>query len=165
MSQFRLKCDVPRAKIDDLPAKWQPNSGMKCSDERLNDIFDRTDGRCHLCGKRLAFCNFAKFGLRGAWEVEHSVPRARGGTNRLNNLYAACITCNRSKGTRRTRSVRAEWGYTRAPLSVRKKEELLQENILTGGLLGCIVGQVVDGRNQLTGALIGILAGIALSPE
>jgi 5-methylcytosine-specific restriction endonuclease McrA len=37
-------------------------------------------------------------GERGVWEVEHSVARAKCGSNHGNNLYAACITCNRSKG-------------------------------------------------------------------
>jgi 5-methylcytosine-specific restriction endonuclease McrA len=31
-------------------------------------------------------------------EVEHIVPRIRGGTNRVSNLTLACTTCNRSKG-------------------------------------------------------------------
>jgi 5-methylcytosine-specific restriction endonuclease McrA len=33
-------------------------------------------------------------------EVEHIVPRIRGGTHRVSNLTLACATCNRSKGKR-----------------------------------------------------------------
>ncbi len=32
-------------------------------------------------------------------EVEHIVPRAKGGTNRVANLTLACVPCNRAKGT------------------------------------------------------------------
>ena len=86
---------------------------MTASTIRLNDIYDRTTGRCHLCGKRLAFHNYGCHGTRGAWHIEHSVPRANGGTDHLNNLYPGCIPCNLSKGTRSTRSVRMAWQKTR----------------------------------------------------
>ena len=71
---------------------------MGYDNDRLNDIFDKTDRDCHICGKRLAFSNYGVIGARGAWEVEHSVPRSRGGTDRLSNLYAACI-CWSTVGT------------------------------------------------------------------
>jgi 5-methylcytosine-specific restriction endonuclease McrA len=40
-------------------------------------------------------------------EVEHIVPRTRGGSNRVSNLTIACHDCNQAKGTRTA----AEWGY------------------------------------------------------
>jgi 5-methylcytosine-specific restriction endonuclease McrA len=80
-------------------------------DERLNDIYDKTSGRCHLCGKRLSFHNHGCNGRRGAWHVDHSVPRARGGTDHLNNLMPACIPCNCSKRDRSNRTVRARNGF------------------------------------------------------
>ena len=67
------------------------------SDERLEDIFDRTRGDCACCGKQLAFSNYGEFGSRGAWEVDHRVPVSRGGSDNLRNLQAMCIPCNRSK--------------------------------------------------------------------
>lgn len=94
---------------------------MKLTDDDLEYVFDRSGGDCHLCHGRLAFRNYGLYGCRGAWEIEHSVPRARGGTNRLNNLYAAHISCNRSKGARATRSVRRQNGYTCAPLSAQAR--------------------------------------------
>jgi len=78
---------------------------MAFSSEQLNQIYNRTSGYCHICHKKLAFKNYGVFGARGAWEVEHSNPQAKGGTNRLNNLYPACITCNRSKGASRTENL------------------------------------------------------------
>ncbi len=80
-------------------------------------IYDRTSGYCHLCKRKLSFKNYAKPGKKGAWEVEHSQPRAKGGSDRLSNLYAACIPCNRDKGTATTRTARGWHGRTRARTS------------------------------------------------
>ena len=96
---------------------------MKFDDETLDRIFHRTDGQCHICRKRLSFSNYGLVGKRGAWEVEHSRPRSKGGTNHRNNLYTACISCNRSKGNGTTASARAANGYRTAPLSEKKKNE------------------------------------------
>lgn len=120
--------------------------------EFLRKVFDRTDGHCHLCGKKLAWKNYAQPGTRGTWEVEHSVPQVAGGTDRLNNLYPACISCNRSKGAESTKSVRARNGRTRAPYSREKKDEIRGRNTILGGLIGLLVGAVLIGR---VGALIG----------
>lgn len=112
---------------------------MKFDDERLSRIFDRTDGRCHICGKRLAFRNYARPRSKGAWEVEHSIARARGGSDRLNNLYAACISCNRSKQHGSTRSARDRYGRTCAPLSLEKRRTARVENAILGGAAGLLL--------------------------
>jgi hypothetical protein len=52
---------------------------MAYTDEPLSLIFDRTDGRCHLCGLKLCLGNYGRFGRRGAWEVEHSNSHCNGG--------------------------------------------------------------------------------------
>lgn len=108
---------------------------MRYTDEELTDIFDRTDGCCHLCFAQLAFSNYGRLGTRGAWEVEHSVPRAHGGTDGLNNLYAACIVCNRSKGMRATRVVRGWRGYTAAPFSTAKRGAVRSRNALLAWII------------------------------
>jgi 5-methylcytosine-specific restriction endonuclease McrA len=54
--------------------------------EYLLEKWDRT---CAYCGARNV-----------ALEVEHIVPRARGGSNRVRNLALACAPCNQAKGTR-----------------------------------------------------------------
>ena len=47
-------------------------------------------------GRKCAYCNTENVPL----QVEHIVPRARGGTNRVSNLTLACERCNRAKGAR-----------------------------------------------------------------
>ena len=71
---------------------------MAYSDEELNHIYDKTNGYCYHCGKKLAFSNYGVPGTTGAWEVDHSRSRASGGTDYLRNLVPSCIPCNRSKG-------------------------------------------------------------------
>ena len=128
---------------------------MVFSSEQLNEIYDRTCGNCHICHKKLAFKNYGVFGARGAWEVEHSNPQAKGGTNRLNNLYPACVTCNRSKGASSTRSARAKNGKSRAPLSTEKRKKAKVENAVVGGAAGAAAGSILGPAGALVGALIG----------
>jgi 5-methylcytosine-specific restriction endonuclease McrA len=71
---------------------------MGYTGDELNDIYDKNDGYCWHCGKKLAFTNYGKPGERGAWEVDHSRPISKGGTDYLRNLVPTCIECNRSKG-------------------------------------------------------------------
>ena len=67
--------------------------------EDLEDIFGKTNGYCRYCEKQLAWSNYGRVGERGAWEVDHSIPISRGGTDHLNNLWPACVSCNTEKGT------------------------------------------------------------------
>lgn len=82
---------------------------MPWSDSRLVNIYDRTEGYCSYCGKRLSLNNYGILGAKGAWEVDHRNPRSRGGSDRLGNLSAACIPCNRVKSDRHARSYRRDW--------------------------------------------------------
>ena len=138
---------------------------MQIDISKRRPIFERTDGRCHICHKTLYFNNYGKKGSRGAWEIEHSNPRANGGTDRLNNLYAACIGCNRSKGTKSTQSARAKNGKTRAPRSRHKKVE---DAIQWGGL-GALCGLLVPPPYKLlitiAGAFIGANYGYKTEPD
>lgn len=132
---------------------------MAFDNDALERIFDRTDGHCHICRRKLAFTNYGQAGRRGAWELEHSNARANGGTDRLNNLYPAHITCNRSKGDRSSRSVRAEHGYRSAPLSAHAK----QQNAMKGGLVGAALGFIlVPPPLRIAAALFTAIAGAAI---
>lgn len=140
---------------------------MRFSDERLNDIFDRTDGACHLCGKRLSWSNYAVLGARGAWEVDHSRPRVLNGSNRLNNLYAACISCNRRKQHGSTRSARASHGRTAAPLSAQAKARRRRRNAAKYGAAAA-VGAALLGASGPVGLLavgVGAFLGHEAEPD
>ncbi|MBM3314293.1 HNH endonuclease [candidate division WOR-3 bacterium] len=126
--------------------------------DTLRHIYGRTDGRCHICGDGLCYSNYGTLGARGAWEVEHSVPRAAGGTDRLNNLYAAHIVCNREKGTCATRTARFWHGLSRAPESTAavtaRRDRYTVAGALTLAGLGLFLGPFA--------AVVGLVAGGAL---
>ena len=138
---------------------------MAYSSEQLNWIYDRTDGRCHICRKRLAFSNYGRLGSRVAWEVEHSNPRAKGGSDRLNNLFPACIPCNRAKGTMCSRTARGWHGHARAPHSAARLETERNSNLLGGGFLGMLIGAAGGPPGMLLGAVIGMAVGGSADPE
>jgi hypothetical protein len=79
--------------------------------ETLNAIYDKKDGYCHLCNKKLSWTNYGVYGAKGSWHVDHSKPIAKGGTHHMNNLFAACISCNLEKGTLHKTTIRKRKGY------------------------------------------------------
>ncbi|OLB93244.1 MAG: endonuclease [Acidobacteria bacterium 13_2_20CM_2_57_12] len=138
---------------------------MPYSDAELTRIYDRTSGYCHICKRKMSFTNYGKFGARGAWEVEHSVPRAKRGTDHGNNLFGAHISCNREKSDLTTRTARSWHGNTRAPLSREKRKEARTTNAVAGGVIGGIVGAVLGPWGVAIGAGIGAKIGHSLKPD
>lgn len=138
---------------------------MAYDKKRRDAIFDRTDGRCHICRKQLARKNYGTHGRRGAWEVDHSKPRAKGGSDHLNNLYPACISCNRNKRASDTRTVRSRNGYRAAPLSAQKKTQ----NGALGATLCTVAARAILpalGPLGLVGsAALGFWLGVNYEPE
>ena len=53
-------------------------------------VYHRDDGKCQYCGKRS--------GKDNPLTLDHIVPKATGGTNRPDNIVAACRRCNQAKG-------------------------------------------------------------------
>lgn len=126
--------------------------------ERLEKVYSKTDGYCHICHKKLSFANYGKYGAKGAWHIEHSIAKANGGTDHLNNLYPACISCNLAKGVLDTKVARNYYGQTRAPYSKEKKQKIKTQNTVNGAIGGAIVGSVFGP----VGILIGTIAGAAI---
>ena len=74
---------------------------MGYSKKELEEIYHKTGGYCPICGKKLAFKNYAKKRKKAPWEVDHSNPVSNGGTEYKRNLRPTCISCNRKKGSKR----------------------------------------------------------------
>lgn len=134
---------------------------MAFNKQRLDDIFRKTDGRCHICRKKLVRKNYGVVRARSAWEAEHSVPKAKGGTDHLNNLYPACISCNRSKGAASTKVARTKHGFKAAPLSKEKKTG----NTWFGGFGGALLGAPFGPIGVLAGAVVGAIFGDSHEPN
>lgn len=81
---------------------WQPplkTTRTRISPRMVAMIFHESKGVC-------AYCNSSIQPYFG-WEVDHIVPLSRGGTNNHDNLCAACISCNGSKGSRTAQEFRS----------------------------------------------------------
>lgn len=122
---------------------------MSYSREDLDLIFESTDGRCHLCWKKLSRRSYAR-----TWEIDHSVSRDRGGTDYLRNLKPACISCNRSKQAGASITTRRRAGHSRAPKSKSAREN--------GRALGTALGVGVGALFGPIGAIVGGGIGYAL---
>jgi 5-methylcytosine-specific restriction endonuclease McrA len=63
-------------------------------------------------GRKCAYCGMEKVPL----QVEHIVPKARGGTDRVSNLTLACEACNKKKGNQTAE----EFGYPEVEARAKK---------------------------------------------
>lgn len=131
----------------------------------LERVFDRTDGRCHICYRRVAWKNYAVLGARGAWEVDHSVPRAFGGTDRITNLLPAHISCNRSKQAGSSRSARGQHGRRRAPLSGNSRQVARIRNSAIGAGLGWLAATILVPQIRVATTILGALGGASIDPD
>jgi 5-methylcytosine-specific restriction endonuclease McrA len=62
--------------------------------------------------RRCAYCGATDVPL----QIEHLVPKSRGGSNRVSNLAIACRPCNTAKGARTAE----EWGYPKVQAQARR---------------------------------------------
>ena len=130
---------------------------MLYDEARRNEIYEKTNGRCHLCWKRLSWNNYGRPGRRGAWEIDHSRSRSAGGGNRLQNLFPACKACNQSKGAGSNRVIRKRYGRSRAPMSAGKRQEARIQNAMIGGACGIglsLLLRIQPGPLALLGAVV-----------
>ena len=58
------------------------------SDDERKIIYNKSSGRCELCGMRLSFMDIT---------LDHIIPLSMGGKDNLDNLQAACFSCNQFK--------------------------------------------------------------------
>jgi len=64
----------------------------------FNDIFERDNWRCQICGKKLN--NKRKMPHPLTATVDHIIPLSLGGSHKKDNVQCACLGCNQSKGNR-----------------------------------------------------------------
>lgn len=96
----------------------------------IKSIYSKTDGCCHLCGKKHRLSDYAI-----TWQREHHIPKAKGGSDNLGNLFVACVGCNQLKGTLSSKTVRRWMGLSRIPLSRSAKIKIREEESTNSWLL------------------------------
>lgn len=138
---------------------------MPFTKQQIDSIYDRSTGYCHLCHKKLSRKNYGIHGARGAWHVEHSIPRSKGGTDHMNNLFAACIDCNYEKSNMTTRTARKWNGKTCAPLSREMRKQAKLKGGIAGAIAGVLVGALAGPLGVLVGAVSGAYMGSSGNPD
>jgi len=138
---------------------------MAFSKPKLDNIYNRTTGYCHICHQKLARNNYGQFCARGAWEVEHSIPQSKGGTNHLNNLYPACIECNRGKSNKTTKTARKWNNKTRAPFPPAKRKQAKYDNGVAGAVAGGLTGSYFGPVGVIIGAIVGAHISSSRNPD
>lgn len=88
--EIRRKADK-KALVSMLDVS-KPSDKVRPISARRKGIFEKSGGHCHYCDCTLS--------LHEEWHIEHMTPRARGGLDDMDNLVAACRSCNYSKKTK-----------------------------------------------------------------
>ncbi len=76
------RTDIPRRTDIDAPLPYRQNKHV---------LFGQQEGHCNGCKTEFPY---------RILEVDHIIPRSRGGTDHLDNLQMLCPHCNRLKGNR-----------------------------------------------------------------
>ncbi|MYD52550.1 MAG: hypothetical protein F4W93_13870 [Dehalococcoidia bacterium] len=76
------RTDVPKRTDIDAPKNYRQNAHV---------LYGQQEGNCNGCKEHFPFKVF---------DVDHIVPRSRGGSNHMDNLQLLCSHCNRLKGDR-----------------------------------------------------------------
>lgn len=70
---------------------------MSLKEGKLDRIYWKNFGMCSGCGKRLVREMHGAVGHPDEWQVDHDIPKSRGGSNNIDNLWPMCAACNRDK--------------------------------------------------------------------
>ena len=93
--------------------------------------------------------------------MDHLIPRARGGSNHGNNIRVACVPCNFEKGTLSARTIRARYGYSRSPLSLREVRTKRLKKTAIAGIIGGVLSGLMT-KSWKIGAGVGLLGGVVV---
>lgn len=79
--------DIQKIKNPDISGKDYQQGTLQGYNIR-NYLLEKHGRKCFYCDKEVS-----------TFEVEHMIPKAKGGSNRIDNLTLSCHSCNQKKGT------------------------------------------------------------------
>ncbi len=83
---------------DKIEIIWDKAPYCYCNSEDCNVYNHRL---CSICGSKMLYGShesiISQRNSRYAWNIDHIIPKSRGGSNSINNLHAVHIRCNRNK--------------------------------------------------------------------
>lgn len=101
--------DIQKIKNPDISGKDYQQGTLQGYNIR-NYLLEKHGRKCFYCDKEVS-----------TFEVEHMIPKAKGGSNRIDNLTLSCHSCNQKKGT-----LTAE-GFIRQNLPAEKVAKKLKQ--------------------------------------
>lgn len=127
---------------------------------------------CHLCGGHIVYEHYGRWTATG-WQVDHDVPRVKGGSDAPKNLKAAHSKCNARKGARSSDEVRSELTLDRLVGDIKRADRQLRRveaqvrserrTMVTVAGLGVLAGAALAGDQPIRGAFVGGAVGILLA--
>ena len=90
---------MAKIKYDEKTEKiWDKARYCYCGADDCNPYNHRL---CSICGYKILYgsheSEISQRNSRYAWNIDHIIPKSRGGRNTINNLQAVHISCNRYK--------------------------------------------------------------------
>ncbi len=95
----------------------------------------------HRDGRRCAYCGTAR---AERYELDHIVPRSRGGTDRVRNLVVSCQSCNIAKG-----NLSAEDFLTGKPARLAKVRGVMRSRLADASQMNIIVPTLIGRLEQM----------------
>jgi len=119
--QYIHPCPAEIAEIVLLPKTPEdPDSERGTALGRI--LCEAQNGKCHYCEADITFYRKRANSL----EVEHRIPISRGGTDKMDNLVAACKSCNRLKRNLTDAEFLAK--FAKSDLAERSASQVAKDN-------------------------------------
>lgn len=71
--------------------RWSSGKNARTRHSKRVRVWQKTGGYCFHCGCELDFCGF------DAFQMDHFIPKSKGGSNAIENLNPSCPPCNSSR--------------------------------------------------------------------
>lgn len=130
--KFLLRKDVIsddqlKERINNICNEAPKEERVRFSKATRRIVFERCNKRCAICGRLIP---------KDQYSIDHILPLDRGGTNTIDNLQAACLSCNKLKSN----STDDEFVRGITTILSHKIQEKLDRDIVDAILKSCVKG-------------------------
>jgi len=108
---------------------------MSLSKKLRFDVFKRDDFQCQYCGRRSPDVIL---------EVDHVIPKSKGGVDETENLVTACFYCNRGKAANKLSKKKMQRNMAEAAKLEKERGEQLKEYYKYKNKIAARLNKIVD---------------------